>query len=262
MDANNLTGTSEKQLAINAQVRELIDRKLDNNFSEDEKALLRQYRGGGGSEAKTAQETLFEFYTPLWLTEKVWELLRHFGYDGGYVLEPSCATGNFFAHADDESKCIGFEMNKYTARIAQVLYPKATIYNRPFEYAFLKNRSMIRKVPYTWLEQYPFSAIVGNPPFGLYKSIESSFFMGKKIMGRNFKPTQFESMFLYLGLNMLKKGGLLVYVLPQAFLRNGDKYSAEKKIMGDMAEVLEAIRMPPIFHASGVPTDLLILKRK
>ena len=258
-----LGATSEQQLAINEQVRQLIDRKLDNDYTEDEKKLLRQYRGAGGSKAKTASETLFEFYTPEWLCSEVWRLVNHFGYDGGAVLEPSCATGNFFANAPDTSKCVGYEVNKYTSKIAQALYPKAKVYNEPFEDAFLSRRRVIRKVSDTYLEKYPFSLVLGNPPFGAYSGIESAFFKrSKKLFGYPFKAHQFESMFIFLGLMMLKKGGLLAYVLPQSFLRNGEKYTREKETFGEIAELVTAVRMPPLFKATKIATDILILRRK
>lgn len=262
----DLQGTSEKQLGINAQVRELLDRKL-NSFSEEEKKLLRQYQGGGGSKGATAQETLFEFFTPLWLTEKCWELAHHYGYDGGHVIEPSCATGNFFHHAPDPSKCVGFELNEYSARIAQILYPKTKVHHLPFEAAFMQEpvyRSPIRGKKRTWLEQYPFSLAIGNPPFGRYAGKYAAMMKRITMLEQQypFQPMQFEIAFIMLSLTLLKKGGLLLFVLPQAFLRNGRLYASQKRIIGQMATFVDAYRLPPVFDASEVPTDILILKRK
>lgn len=258
-----MEGTSPKQLALNERIRKLLDSKT--RFTKADKALLREYRGSGGSEAKTELETLSEFYTPEILVKACWDLAKKHGFKGGKVLEPSCGTGNFFAHAPKEADCIGFEISDYSAKIARILYPKATIYQQPFETAFMEKpvfRSLMNRKPYTWLEEHPFSLAIGNPPFGNYGGIQAAYFRKSTIFGKKLKPTQFEIFFMFLSLMQLEKGGLLVFVIPQSFMRNGNLYNREKVVLGEMAELVDALRFPTVFGTTEVPTDIIVLRKK
>jgi uncharacterized protein (UPF0216 family) len=67
---------------------------------------------------------------------------------------------------------------------------------------------------------------------------------------------------MYQGLQMLKPGGLLVYLTGSNFLRNGISYQTEKAEMEKLADILDAYRLPPVFKFSKVPTDIIVLKRK
>jgi hypothetical protein len=63
-------------------------------------------------------------------------------------------------------------------------------------------------------------------------------------------------------LQLLKPGGLLVYLTGSNFLRNGISYQFEKLLMEKLADILDAYRLPPVFRYSKVPTDIIVLKRK
>jgi hypothetical protein len=50
--------------------------------------------GGLGSRGASGEGVLYEFYTPDYVVNLMWELARYHGFDGkGTVLEPSVATG-------------------------------------------------------------------------------------------------------------------------------------------------------------------------
>ena len=107
----------------------------------------------------------------------------------------------------------------------------------------------------TWLEGYPFSLVIGNPPYGKYKNKYSTYFSKPKMH-------QIELFFMHQGLQLLKPGGLLVYLTGSNFLRNGISYQSEKLLMEKLADILDAYRLPPVFRYSKVPTDIIVLKRK
>jgi hypothetical protein len=73
---------------------------------------------------------------------------------------------------------------------------------------------------------------------------------------------QIELFFMHQGLQLLKPGGLLVYLTGSNFLRNGISYQSEKLLMEKLADILDAYRLPPVFRYSKVPTDIIVLKRK
>ncbi|MGB0177011.1 MAG: hypothetical protein ACPF9D_07590, partial [Owenweeksia sp.] len=100
-------------------------------YSVADKVFISAYEGAGGlaSKGATGQGLLHEFYTPAWLCKKMWELAHFHGYDGGPILEPSCGTGRFLKNAPAKANVSAFEINPVSARISEILYPKATVYN-------------------------------------------------------------------------------------------------------------------------------------
>lgn len=250
------------QYELNKKIEEFIKAKdsKKESYSDKDIAFIRQYEGAGGQGSKgaTGEGVLYEFYTPQYICEMMYRLALHYGYDGGYVLEPSIATGRLVEFIPDKSKVTGFEINPVTKRIAEISYPKATLYEGYFETAFLKPPRFTSRLPeneLTWLEQYPFSLVIGNPPYGKYKNKYSSYF-------RKPKMNQIEIFFMYYGLRLLKEGGLLIYLTSSNFLRNGITYNSEKEEIGKLAELVDAYRLPPVFKSSQVPVDIIIFKRK
>lgn len=268
------------QHQLNKEIEAFIRRKdtANEGYSQEDIAFIQHYGGAGGQGSKGAkgEGLLYEFYTPGYVCELMFQLAQYHGYDEGYVLEPSVATGNMVAPVPDKSKVVGFETNHYTKRICELTYPEAKIYEGYFETAFLnpprfttrindrKNYPVIHpdtnhsvtlfKQP-TWLSEYPFSLVIGNPPYGSYKNKYSSYFKSPK-----FK--QIEIFFMYYGMKLLKKGGLLIYLTSSNFLRNGISYNYEKNELAEITEFIDAYRLPPVFKNSDVPVDILIFRRK
>lgn len=251
----------ENQHTLNKKIESFIAEKehRKESFSKEDIAFIQQYEGSGGQGSKGAsgEGLLYEFYTPDYLVELMWELSWKYGYDGGNVLEPSIATGRLIRFAPETAKVTGFEINPVSARIAEITYPKATIYNNYFETAFLEAPRFTNRIKgkFTWLEDYPFSLVIGNPPFGIYKNKYSSYFPKPKFR-------QIEIFFMYYGLQLLKKDGLMIYLTGSNFLRNGDTYNESKKELEKICDLVDAYRLPPIFKSSDVPVDLIVFKRK
>jgi len=254
---------AKNQYQLNKEIEAFIKTKdsKKQSYSVDDIDYINQYEGSGGQGSKGAsgEGLLYEFFTPDYIVELMWELAYRYGFDGtGNVLEPSIATGRLIKQAPDKSKCVGFEINPISARIAEITYPEATIHRGYFETAFLESprfTSRIKGNNLTWLKEYPFSLVIGNPPYGKYKNKFSSYFSKPKLH-------QIELFFMYYGLQLLKKNGLLIYISSSNFLRNGISYNSEKEEIGKIAELVDAYRLPPVFKFSEVPTDILVLKKK
>jgi len=244
---------------IEAFIRDKDSRK--ENYSRADIDFIGHYEGSGGQGKKgaTGEGILYEFYTPAYIVDLMWKLAFHHGFEtGGTVLEPSIATGRLIEPAPDKSKCTGFEINPISARIAEICFPEATIFRGYFETAFLEPDRFTRRLPanqVTWLKEYPFSLVIGNPPYGKYTNKYSSYFPTPKM-------PQIEQFFMVYGLQLLKPGGLLIYLTSSNFLRNGITYNKAKEDIGKLAELIDAYRLPPVFRFSEVPTDILIFKRK
>lgn len=248
------------QHELNSKIEALIRQRDDSkaSYTLADKAFIAQYEGAGGLSSKGAsgQGLLYEFYTPEWLCAKMWELAFHHGYSSGAVLETACATGRLFKNAPKQDEVTGFEINPISARIAQILYPKSKVFNAYFETAFLQPDRFTQpyKEGLTWLKGYPFSLVISNPPYGKHTNQYSSYFSTPKMK-------QMEFFFMYYGLLMLRSGGLLVYLTSSNIMRNGISYQAEKDQIGNIATLVDAYRLPPVFRFSQVPTDIIVLKK-
>jgi type I restriction-modification system DNA methylase subunit len=250
------------QFELNKQIQQFILQKDKNaeSYSTADRKFIAQYEGSGGQGSKgaTGEGVLYEFFTPDFICELMWKLAYRYGFKaGGSVLEPSVGTGNLLKWAPNNSKCYGFEINPISKRITEILYPDAKIYEGYFETAFLQQPRYTARLKdkLTWLEGYPFSLVIGNPPYGKYKNKYSSYFTRPKMH-------QIELFFMYQGLQLLKPGGLMVYLTGSNFLRNGISYQSEKLELEKLADIVDAYRLPPVFKFSKVPTDIIVLKRK
>ena len=171
------------QLEINKEIEALVLDNLSNKtpLSDSELEYIKQYEGNGGLASKGAkgEGLLHEFYTPQYICDKMWELAYHYGYDEGSVLEPSCGTGRFIQGAPNKKDVVGFEINPIAARIAELTnQEQPTIYKQHFETAFMDSPRFTSRLPKgkTWLTSYPFSLVIGNPPYGANKNLYSSYF--------------------------------------------------------------------------------------
>lgn len=207
------------------------------------------------------QNRLYSFFTPIWLCQLMYDLAKHYGYNPkkDTVLEPACGTGNFLTVLEYPEKATAFELDRINYEIAvKRTNNKISIHNKYFETAFLKPPRYTIKVSdkeVSHLSRYPYGLVIGNPPYGKYKNLYSSYFKTLKIK-------QTEMFFMYQSMRLLKPGGLLVFITSSNFMRNDKTYEHEKKMIGKYAEFVDAYRMPKVFKNTSVPTDILIFRRK
>ena len=236
---------------LRQSILDLLKNKADNEMTEEDKELLRQYEGAGGikEENRSTHGVLYEFYTPKNVVNKVWQLAGKYLGDGKKeILEPSAGTGRFAENKDHSFTM--FEVDPTSARINKILNPNAEVLNKPFQSLFMPGG--IFKANYTGKK---FDAIVGNPPYGQYSGIEKG-----KGEGKDHK--RYEEYFIERGLDALKEGGVMAYVVPSAFLR-GAAYTSIKQKIAEKGKLLEAYRLPNgTFSTTDVGTDILIIRKE
>lgn len=225
-------------------------------LTDGQHLTLEKYEGRGSLvESNVIDEGMVhQFYTPYIVCKKMFDLAYHYGFPGGNILEPSCGTGRFFKFTDPNTdKLFGFDLDETNIKIASALYPQATLYKQEFETAFLAPPNYSKAVKKTWLPEM--DLVIGNPPYGDYEGYYKSY------MPKTYK--RFEFLFIRLGLQALKKDGLLVFIISQNLMNNGATYNKMKEDILDIGTFVDAIRMPNgIFSSTQVGTDIIIFRKK
>lgn len=259
---STLNGLSDKeQLALNKRVEHLIEgRDIDGrtDYSEEEKEMLHQYTGAGGLKGATGKGVLSEFYTPQWLYDRMADIARFYGYKGGHILEPSCGIGRMvesFCRQGDYEKIDCMELQHTSARICKILHPEVEVYEGAFETAFLDYPRLRNRSLSTWLSGAPYDLIIGNPPYGTFGGKWSVYFSKAE------RTQLYETFFISMGLELLKSGGLLVYVINSSLMNNGQSYDGEKDRIGQKATFVDAVRLPPVFSTTDMTTDIIVLRK-
>ena len=230
------------------------------DLSEAEKAILRAYAGNGGQGKRTTERGILdEYYTPDYVCEFMYRLAVRHGYASGRVLEPSCATGNCLRHIyerNDYTHIDAFEINETSRKICKALYPNVSVSDNYFETAFLEPPRYAQKAKRTWLSGAPYDLVIGNPPYGKHVNRYSSYFSGKD------RFAQIEMFFIYKALELLRSGGLLVFIIGTNFMSTGSAYQSAKERIGEMADLVDAYRLPKVFAATDICTDIIVLQKK
>lgn len=220
----------------------------ENLIVTDElKNVCHQFTSGG--KTKDGRGVLDEYYTDTRIVDAIHNLIKENfkGKNSINVLEPSIGTGNFVSAVQKlgiKTYITGFEINETTAKIAKILYPNITVYNRPFETEFITENGT-KKDKSTFENKY--DLVIGNPPYGEHRGLY-------KGLGEESKIAKYEDYFLKRSLDVLKDRGILAMVLPSGWLNR------QRKLSG--AELKNAFRLPEgAFKDTKIGTDIIILKK-
>lgn len=209
--------------------------------SEELKAILseEEYK-------QAARATLDAYYTDEFICKAMWKAIENFGYSGGSVLEPSMGIGNFFGympkHLKPNSQLIGIELDKTTAKVAQILYPKARIYNIGFQ-------------DFKLLEGQKASIVIGNPPYGSHKIFDR--------INKEFDGLSIHNYFMAKSVDSLENGGVLAMIVSNNFLDANDPTT--RALIGKNANLLGAIRLPKGSFGNAnteIVTDIIFLQKR
>tara|TARA_R110000787_G_scaffold259103_2_gene364414 strand:- start:5912 stop:9379 length:3468 start_codon:yes stop_codon:yes gene_type:complete len=238
----------------NKAIEEFLDSKSkDYIFSNEEKSFIVEYEGYGGLEKQGAKGRglLWEYYTPELLVKKMWGLAYKYGFLTGKVLEPSVGVGNFLNRTSPQDQITAYEISEYSSRICKIVHPTANVINKSFEEHFYNGNV------YNPNFEKGFDLVIGNPPYGDY--------VGKRSKAENKRLrggiSKFEHYFMLRGLDVLKSGGLLIYVSTANLFTKG--YEKAKLSIGERAEIVDAYLLPDkTFKNTKINTSLIILRKK
>lgn len=227
--------------AINKQVYEIL-KKTDDQITSEDKIILAQYSGKGG----TDEVSLNEYYSTTGQAKFMWKMLDKFGFKGGRIVEPSSGPGVFLHTAPDNALITAVELSPVSARIAKLLHGKThDVLNKSYEEYYTESNG--EKV----------DGVIGNAPFG-----------GRGVSA-GYDPElsdlkNAEQYFIERGIDQLKPGGVLGMIVNIGIMENGS-FSNWRAGINKKAEFLGAIRMPmgAFSHTHAkVTTDIVFFRKR
>ncbi len=245
------------------------DGKYRTSFKEheDDKASVETPPTPPTNNFKDIRQSLDEFFTPRWVAETMLDLAKKHGFEGGKVLEPSFGGGVFFDALKDDGipseNMYGFEIYAPNVDAVREKHSGIHIYPYNFEFNFAKDKKALVRDGYdiqTDIDQVDFDLVIGNPPYGNHKS-PYAYLFDKDLQVRQ------EGFFIHMGLEKLKKGGLLVFIINSLWLYNGNTYNKQKQKIAAIGDLIDAYRLPNnIFKGenrdTSIATDIVIFKKK
>ncbi|TXJ52438.1 HsdM family class I SAM-dependent methyltransferase [Brachyspira aalborgi] len=192
------------------------------------------------------RKKLGQYFTPKSIRELLLSKLPK--KDNADILDPACGSGEFLLSCKKYFKnpiLYGFDIDKKLINISSKLVKNAIIKN--FDFLNID----INKKKYDY--------IIGNPPYfelKLNEEIKKKYF--DIIKGR----VNIFSLFIKTGLDLLKDGGYLAYVVPPS-MNNGAYFSKlrEYVIKNSSLEYLHIIDGADNFHLANQKVMLIILKK-
>lgn len=186
-------------------------------------------------------------YTSPEIVSVMWDAMKHLGFTGGRVLEPSTGVGNFLGLMPPDirsaSALHGVELDPITGGIAKHLYPAAKI-AAPMGFQ-----------DYTVPDGY-FDAVIGNPPFGSEKLYDPK--------RKDLSAFSIHNYFFAKSVDALRPGGVLAMVVTNRMM-DGAK-DAARQYIAERAELIGAIRLPNSAFAKNagtdVTTDIIFLRKR
>ena len=187
--------------------------------------------------------TLNAHYTSPVVIHSIYDTVERMGFRSGNILEPSMGVGNFFGMLPDtmqDSRLYGVELDSITGRIAQKLYPEASIKVAGFE---------------TTDRRDFYDLAVGNVPFGQYRVNDKAY---------NKFGFSIHNYFFAKAIDQVRPGGVVAFVTSRYTMDSKD--STARKHMAERADLLGAIRLPNnAFRANAgtdVVSDIIFLQKR
>jgi len=191
------------------------------------------------------RKKLGQYFTPRMIREALINLLPK-NIKQPKVLDPACGTGEFLLTARDYFKkpiLEGWEIDKKLTKIAKKLIPEAKILNHD-------------SLKYKTKEKFDF--IIGNPPYFEFQPDKEIKNLYAEVIGGR---VNIFSMFIKLGIDYLKEGGYLAFVIPPsmnngAYFANLRKYIIKNTNVENI-KVLEA----DLFYKAQQLTMIMVMKK-
>ncbi|MEY2152241.1 hypothetical protein AB7849_15155 [Rhodanobacter sp. 115] len=186
-------------------------------------------------------------YTPSEVIDVMWELLRHVGFKGGRIIEPSAGTGFFIGGMPEEiakeSAITAIEIDSVSAGITDKLYGEfgVQVHACGFEAAPLVDGF--------------YDLAISNVPFGDYRVVESK--------AKTYSRFSIHNYFFAKALEVVRPGGLVAFVT-SAYTMDAVNTTV-RQYLARKARLVGAFRLPSSTFGqvagTEVVTDVIVLQR-
>ncbi|MDV3871457.1 DNA methylase [Elizabethkingia anophelis] len=240
IDINHWRKTEHDLFPITRELHQLLKEN-----SEGDKQY-RKYVDSMKSSVLTA------FYTPPQVIDAVSAALRDSGLNIDKFLEPSAGIGSFIQSFSENQKAsvTAYEKDLLTGKILKQLYPESNIRVSGFE-----------EIPEK--EQNSYDVIASNIPFGDTSVFDLSYSRSKD-SAKVQAARSIHNYFFLKGTDMLREGGVLVYITSQGILNSPKNEPIRRALMQDN-NLVSAIRLPnnlfTEYAGTEVGSDLIILQK-
>lgn len=240
IDINNWRKTEHNLFPITQELHQLLKEN-----SEDDKQY-RRYVDSMKSSVLTA------FYTPPKVIDAISSALRDSRLHIDKFLEPSAGIGSFVQSFSENQKAnvTAYEKDLLTGKILKQLYPESNIRVNGFE-----------EIPER--EQNSYDVVASNIPFGDTSVFDLSYSRSKdnaKIQAAR----SIHNYFFLKGADMLREGGLLVYITSQGILNSPKNEPIRRALMQDN-NLVSVVRLPnnlfTEYAGTEIGSDLIILQK-
>jgi hypothetical protein len=160
------------------------------------------------------------------LTDTVMKIANENSINIDYILEPSCGTCEFVNYIDKMYNNIKIDAVEYNFNI----------FKRLKNLKFKNDVNLINNNFINFDNDINYSLIIGNPPYFVCKKEDVPESYKEFIVGR---PNIF-GLFILHSLSLLKKNGLLAFIVPKSFL-NSIYYSNIRNYIKKTCEIIEII---------------------
>lgn len=187
---------------------------MDIPSVSDVLGLIYQSLAVEGSKAQAGS-----YYTPKKIVD---EIISEYVQENSLILDPCCGTGQFLLSATDvipnPTNIWGFDLDEIAVRIARInlflKYPKKDF--APNVYHKNTLLDLNENDLFADIVIPKFDIVATNPPWGVHLSNSET--TALQYLHPEIKSNETFSYFLKKGISLLKDGGILSYILPEAIL--------------------------------------------
>lgn len=238
-EADKIVTNIKERQEINQKAKQIISQNK-SFYTSEEKEVLRQYTGFGGAVGGDNDE----YFTPQSVARASWNFLdvKH----GDKILDPCTGAGAFSSQAPNGVQIIGCDLNKTSAKIADILNDNSEIQAGVSFEEFSHS-----------LSDNSFDAVITNVPFGVrgekYKKIDMPDVL------RN------EDYFILKSLDLLKPNKRAVFLTTSSTVqRKGKDRKATRLKMLQKGSFVGGVRLPSaMFKDTGTEqvVDILVFEK-
>lgn len=201
------------------------------------------------------------YFTPIKVVKRMIDIMNAKDLLGGEsILDPCCGTGNFLLnlcqYISTPEKLFGYDIDEISVLIARINVALATNSNSiDFLYENLICCDALKFEP-----KEKFDIIIGNPPWGFEYGLSEMSFLRNYYNTASMKAIESYDLFVEKSICLLKDGGILAFVLPEAILNVGSHKEVRKIILEECSFNFIAY-LDEAFYGVQCPSVLLCLEK-